>query len=168
VTKLFPKYEAVIASNRNMVAAYRNLGNCKLLTGSIEEAISLEQHAIRISPGDPQMGWMCWRIGTAHLLLSRVDEAIGWLERARRDEVAFRGRVNSWLASGYALKGEVDRAAAELTEARRLSNHFSSIARLRVAGGAAGAPGYWGVPKVRALFEATYFAGLRRAGIPEA
>jgi hypothetical protein len=26
---------------------------------------------------------------------------------------------------------------------------------------------YLGVPKVRALFEATYFAGLRKAGMPE-
>ena len=25
----------------------------------------------------------------------------------------------------------------------------------------------WGVPKVRALFEATYFVGLRKAGMPE-
>lgn len=25
----------------------------------------------------------------------------------------------------------------------------------------------WGVAKVRALFEATYFAGLRKAGMPE-
>jgi hypothetical protein len=27
--------------------------------------------------------------------------------------------------------------------------------------------GYYGVPKVRALFEATYFAGLRKAGMAE-
>jgi hypothetical protein len=27
--------------------------------------------------------------------------------------------------------------------------------------------GYWGVPKIRALFEATYFVGLRKAGVPE-
>jgi hypothetical protein len=27
--------------------------------------------------------------------------------------------------------------------------------------------GYWGVPKIRALFEATYSAGLRKAGMPE-
>jgi hypothetical protein len=25
----------------------------------------------------------------------------------------------------------------------------------------------WGVPKIRALFEATYFAGLHKAGMPE-
>jgi hypothetical protein len=27
--------------------------------------------------------------------------------------------------------------------------------------------GNWGVPKIRALFEATYFVGLRKAGMPE-
>jgi len=27
--------------------------------------------------------------------------------------------------------------------------------------------GYGGVPKVRAQYEATYFAGLRKAGVPE-
>jgi len=35
------------------------------------------------------------------------------------------------------------------------------------AAGTVGGLGYWGVPKVRALFEATYFAGLRKAGMPE-
>ena len=27
--------------------------------------------------------------------------------------------------------------------------------------------GYFGVPEIRALFQATYFAGLRKAGMPE-
>jgi len=27
--------------------------------------------------------------------------------------------------------------------------------------------GYFGVPKIRAMLEATYFAGLRKAGLPE-
>ena len=39
-------------------------------------------------------------------------------------------------------------------------DRFSSIARLR-------AVQYFGVPKIRALFEATYFVGLRLAGMPE-
>jgi hypothetical protein len=39
---------------------------------------------------------------------------------------------------------------------------FSSIARLKAV------PGTWsGAPKTHALFEATYFAGLRKAGLPE-
>ena len=32
---------------------------------------------------------------------------------------------------------------------------------------AATAPGNWGVPKTRALIEASLFAGLRKAGMPE-
>jgi hypothetical protein len=61
----------------------------------------------------------------------------------------------------------LDRATAELAEARRLSgdDRYSSIARLKAAGYTGS--GYWGVPKIRAMFEATYFAGLRKAGMPE-
>src|SRR5580692_4206661 len=60
------------------------------------------------------------------------------------------------------LKGETERAVGELAEARRLSSdgRFSSIASLKAAQ-------YFGVPAVRALFEATYLVGLRRAGMPE-
>ena len=55
-----------------------------------------------------------------HLLQSRIDEAIIWLEKARSatPRLPF---VRAFLASAYALKGESERAAAELAEARRLS-----------------------------------------------
>jgi hypothetical protein len=39
---------------------------------------------------------------------------------------------------------------------------FSTIARLKAHPGT-----WWGAPKIRALYEATYFAGLRKAGMPE-
>jgi len=70
--------------------------------------------------------------------------------------------AHSHLASAYALNRETEHAAIELAEARRLSgdHRYSSFARLK-------AVQYWGVPKIRALYEATYFAGLRRAGMPE-
>jgi hypothetical protein len=70
--------------------------------------------------------------------------------------------IRSWLASTYALKGAIERAANELTEARRLlgEGSFSSITDMK-------AGGWWGVQKIRTLFEATYFAGLRKAGMPE-
>jgi hypothetical protein len=72
--------------------------------------------------------------------------------------------VRSGLAAAYALRGNTERAAAELAEARRRSGGdlFSSIAHLKAHPGA-----WWGVPKVRALFETTYFAGFRKAGMPE-
>jgi hypothetical protein len=70
--------------------------------------------------------------------------------------------IRAHLASAYALKGETERAAAELAEARRLTadNRYSSIAHLK-------ATVCYGMPKVRALFETTFFAGLRKAGMPE-
>jgi hypothetical protein len=36
----------------------------------------------------------------------------------------------------------------------------STIADIKVTG-------YWGPPKIRALYEAVYFAGLRKLGVPE-
>jgi adenylate cyclase len=161
-----PEFETAIALNRNWPLAIASLGWCKFLTGSIEEAIPLHEQAIRLSPGDHLIGIWYQRIGVAHLLQSRTDEAIAWLKKARNTDAGHPQR-HAWLASAYALKGETDRAASELAEARRLtSNRYSSIARL-TASGFLGTRNYWGVPKVRALFEATYFAGLRKAGMTE-
>ena len=72
--------------------------------------------------------------------------------------------ITTASAAAYALRGETERAAAELAESRRLDGGelFSSIANLKAHPGA-----WWGVPKTRALYEATYFAGLRKAGLPE-
>ena len=69
---------------------------------------------------------------------------------------------HAYLASAYALKGETGRATAELDQAQALASddRYSSIARLR-------AVGPFGGSKIRALFEATYFVGLRKAGMPE-
>jgi len=73
-----------------------------------------------------------------------------------------RPDVHANLASAYALHGETERAITELAEARRLNSddRYASVARLKAIGN-------FGVPKIRALFEATYFAGLRKAGMPE-
>ena len=156
-----PEYETAIALNRNWVFAYVALGACKLLTGEIEEAIPLAEQAIRLSPRDPNIGIMYDRIGYVHLLQSRIDQAILWCEKARSANPA-HPLYRAHLASAYALKGETERAAAELAEARRLTadSRYSSIAHLKAAVS-------YGVPKVRALFETTFFAGLRKAGVPE-
>jgi adenylate cyclase len=126
-----------IAFDRNWVRAYPLLGGYKLFTGSIEETIPLAEQAIRLSPRDPVIGVWYMRIGQVHLLQSRIDEAVIWVEKARR-------------------------AVPAHAEARRLSgeDRFSSLARLN-------ATWHYGVPKIRALFETTFIKGLRLAGMPE-
>jgi len=152
-----PEYERALALDRNLVAALSGLAWCKLNGGSIEDVIPLAEEAIRLSPRDPLIGVRYLLIGTVHLLQSHLDEAIVWFEKARSDMPA-APFVRSRLASAYALRGETERAAAELAEARRLSGEhlFSSIANLKT---------YPNAPKIRALYDATYFAGLRKAGM---
>jgi len=158
-----PECEAALALDRNSVYALANLGWGKLYAGSIEEVIPLVEEAIRLSPRDPFIGWFYYSIGTVHLLQSGTDEAIVWLEKGRSAMPAVPF-PRSRLAAAYAIRGEPERAAAELAEARRLDGGdlFSSIAHLKAYHGA-----WLGVPKTRALYETTYFAGLRKAGMPE-
>jgi tetratricopeptide (TPR) repeat protein len=155
------EFETVIGFDRNWTYAIFMLGQCKFLTGSIEAAIPAAEQAIRLSPRDPAIGLWYWQIGMVHMLQSRTDEAIVWFERARRANPGFR-LPHAYLASAYALKGEMGRAAEELAEARRVTadDRYSSISRLRTNE-------YYGVPKVVDLFEGTYFAGLRKAGVPQ-
>ncbi len=159
-----PEYEAVIALNRNSASAYANLGQCKFYTGSLEEVIPLVEQAVRLSPRDPVLNTWYQRIGQVHMLQSHTDEAILWLEKARSANPAHPG-VRAELAAAYGINGKIERAAAELAEARRLSgdpNRFSTIADLRSRPNRIAM-----APRTRALYEATYDAGLRKAGMPE-
>jgi tetratricopeptide (TPR) repeat protein len=153
--------ETVLALDRNAVSALGGLAWCRFFTGSIQEVIPLLEQAIRLSPRDPQMAVWHHRIGSVHLLASRTEEAIVWFEKARNANPE-HSSPHIYLASAYAIIGQTERAAAELAEARILvrDGRFSSIAHLKTSE-------YFGVPKVRTLFEATYFTGLRLAGMPE-
>jgi TolB-like protein/Flp pilus assembly protein TadD len=156
-----PEYEAAIAVNRNSVVGISALGLCKFFVGAIEEAIPAQELAIRLSPRDPRLPNWYWRIGMVHLLQSRNDEAILWLEKARNANPRLAG-PHAWLASGYALQGNTESATAELAEARRLSGDKRYIS---IASHKAAQP--FIVPKILDLAERTFFAGLRKAGVPE-
>jgi adenylate cyclase len=78
-----PEYEIVLAVNHNWGDAIGSIGRCKIYTGLIEEGIAAQQQAIRLSPRDPQIWIWYFRIGEGHLLLSRIDHAIVWLEKSR-------------------------------------------------------------------------------------
>jgi adenylate cyclase len=113
-----PQYETAVALNRNWLEALTALGYCRFLTGAIEETIPAQEQAIRISPGSYRAAFWYWRIGMAHMLLSRTGEATSALEKACSINPRLAG-PHAWLASAYALSGEPERATAELAEARR-------------------------------------------------
>ena len=162
-----PEFERAIAADRNFAAAYGNLGWCKFLTGSIDEMIPLAEQAIRLSPRDPFVGTLYGRIGHARLLQSRTGEAIAWFKKALIARPIGRLKiVHLFLASAYALQGETELAASELAQARRLFKpdtfNISWIRSHMMYRPEPGPP-----PAIRALDDRTYFAGLRKAGMPE-
>jgi len=69
---------------------------------------------------------------------------------------------NAWLASAYALNGDIERANAALVAARRLSpdNRYDSITRFKLMQSL-------GSANINALAETTFLAGLRQAGVPD-
>jgi adenylate cyclase len=157
-----PEYEIFLESDRNSEVATFSLGICKVLVGSVDEAIPILQQSIRLDPRNPFIVYRYDWLGSAYLLQGRTKDAIIWFEKACSINPGIAG-PHAHLAAAYGLKGETQRAAAELGQAQTRSgdNSYSSIAHLTAA------QFYLGVPKIRALFETTYFAGLRKAGMPE-
>jgi adenylate cyclase len=157
-----PEFEIALSADRNNPFALGELSTCKYLTGgSDQEAIALTGQAIRLSPRDPGVWWWYTWIGFVHLLQSRVDEAIAWLEKGRSERPKAYP-PHYFLAAAYGFKGERDRARAELAEAIKLtgSARYSSVARHR-------ANGDLYTPALRDRWETVYFPGIRNAGLPE-
>jgi TolB-like protein/cytochrome c-type biogenesis protein CcmH/NrfG len=156
-TEAISEYEAVLALDRNSANAMAAIGRCKTYIGPVDDAILAQQQAIRLSPRDPQLFNWYFRVGEAHLIQSRVDQAIDWLEKARSGSPAV-WYVHAWLAAAYAHNGDLKSARAELATAMTLQGSgfergIGHIAERFVA------------PEIRARFETTILAGLRLAGL---
>ena len=150
------EHETANAINRSWPHIYGSLSDCKFWSGSIEEAIPIAEQAMAISPIDAFRASWYLSIGRVHLVRSRTNEAVAWLEKTNSANSEFP-TAHAWLASAYALNGEIERAAAELAHARSLSRdgRYSSIARLK-------AFGCLGVPKVRALLRTPFSPACTR------
>ncbi|MBV8119123.1 MAG: winged helix-turn-helix domain-containing protein [Alphaproteobacteria bacterium] len=155
------EYETASAMNPDWPGLYAYLSDGKLWTGSVEDAIPLAMQAIQISPDNPEVANWYFGIGRTHLVQARSREALAWLEKTCSANSGLP-TIHAWLASACALDGEIERARSELGQARLLNRdgRYSSISRLKELG-------HLGVPKVRAMLEDTFFAGLRKAGMPE-
>ena len=153
-----PEYETSIALDRSRAPLYAHVGWCKFLTGSIDAVEPYFEQAIRLSPHEPGIAVWHGRVGVAKLLQSQTDEALVWLEQAR-NENARLPFVHAYLAAAYALKGNIQRAREELAEAQQLSPGYANLTQVEKSS-------LYDNPKIRAIAEATYFPGLRRAGMP--
>jgi adenylate cyclase len=159
-----PEYETMLAANPNDVPALANLAWCKFMTGAEEEAIPLLEKAIRLSPRDPGLYVQYFRLGIVHFFRGRMNEAILWLEEARRANPSF-AVAHSLLAAAYGLKGDAARAGAELAEYDEAAkghadNRFATIALVRKNGDL-------NTPALHDRFERLLITGLRKAGMPE-
>src|SRR5260370_40939191 len=92
------------------------------------------EQAISISPHDVFGATWYFSIGRVHLLQSRTNEAIVWLEKTLSANSEFP-TIHAWLASAYALRGEIERAAFQLAEARGLSRDGRYFKHRPVEGG---------------------------------
>jgi tetratricopeptide (TPR) repeat protein len=158
-TEAISEYEAVLALDRNFASALSSLGRCKTYIGPVDDAILAQERAIRLSPRDRALCNWYFRIGEAHLLQSRIDQAIDWLEKARSGTPAV-WYMHAWLDAAYAHKGDLKHARAELAEAMTLQR--SGLER-----GIAHIAERFVAPEISACFEATILAGLCHAGLPE-
>ncbi|HEY1299484.1 MAG TPA: adenylate/guanylate cyclase domain-containing protein [Stellaceae bacterium] len=154
-----PEYETAIALDRSRAPAYAHVGWCKFLSGTLDGAIPAIERAIRLSPHEPAIAAWYGRIGVMELLEGNTDAAVGHLEKAN-SENARLPFVHAYLAAAYARRGDTERAAEELGEARRLSASYASLATVEKSI-------WYRNAKIRTLAEANYFPALRRAGMPE-
>jgi adenylate cyclase len=140
--------DAGLAIDPNFVRLYVARALAENFLGRFEQAISDVQHAMRLSPHDPEVG--VWRglLGMAELGQQHYDAAVD--EEHRAIDGGFRPfYVYSDLAAAYALSGKMDEAMTALAEARRL-NPKLTVKWLQSIG--------WNILTLE---------GLRKAGLPE-
>lgn len=152
--------ETAIALDRNDAIAFFQLGVTLMYLGRPEVAISHIEKSIRLNPRDPNLGGYCWALGSCHLLLGHVDQAIDLLRTARAQNPRF-WYIHAALAGALGLKGDLDEAKVALADGIKLRPEINSLAQWRTHAPWNTNSEYW------ALREKTFNVGLRRAGLPE-
>jgi tetratricopeptide (TPR) repeat protein len=153
------EYETVIALYPMAASTRSHLARAKILIGEPAEAIPLLEEAIRISPRDPSIGFMHYRLGLANLLIGNTDEATRWYKKA---VLTYYEPADAYaeLAAALSLKGDKAGAQAALAEAAKLNPHETTLAWMRKNS-------LSNRPKFVELRERTLIEGLRKAGMPE-
>ncbi len=148
--------DKVIAIDPLWQRPYGFKATLKNLTGRPAEALPLVDYAVSIDPENA--GWPLRVACQAHMLLGQYEKAIANCEKAAGSEP-----TDWWtamiLAASYAQLGEMKKAVAAKDLALRSVPEYS-IARLQ-------ATMVSDVPAYLKMAETTWYAGLRKAGLPE-
>jgi TolB-like protein len=146
--------DEALAVNPNHAHAYLQSGVVRVRAGDTEVAIKHLNHAIRLSPRDSRGYAIFQALALAHHRCGDLELACDWASRAVRHNPNY---LPGWsvLASSTALTGRDAEAKAAVEALNKLDPQFS-ISRLNRRYPAA----------VRDRF-ATYYEGLRRAGVPD-
>lgn len=140
--------------NPNLASAWFLGGFLRIWHGESESAIAHFEHAMRLSPVDPELYRMQGGIAMAHLFAGRLDAASAWAERAHGNLSSFL-MVVAILAATHALSGRLDEARRAMAQLRALDPALS-ISNLKD----------W-LPIHRQEHLSLFADGLRKAGLPE-
>jgi adenylate cyclase len=131
-----------------------------MLLGQPEAATPRIETAIRLNPRESGIAGCYWALGTCHVLLGQVDQAIDLLKMSRALN-SQRYFIHLYLAGALGFKGDLEEARTVLAEAIKLKPEVNTLERWRAYSPGITNPQHW------ALVEKTLNAGLRRAGFPD-
>lgn len=146
--------DKALVLNPNLAAAWFLGAFQRISRGEPDVAIERFQHAMRLSPLDPEMVRMQAGMALAHLLAGRFDMALSWAEKAVRELPSF-AMARSVIAASHALAGRADEAKQAMQRLRQL-NPALRLSNLKD----------W-IPFRRPQDLALFADGLRKAGLPE-
>jgi TolB-like protein/Tfp pilus assembly protein PilF len=147
------EYRRALELNPNFAAARGYLGLALALDGRSDEAIENIEHAMRMSPRDPQNSLFNTGLAAAHYLAGRYPEAVGFARRSwqQREGLIAGNRI---LVASLAQAGQIDEARAALQRLKETHPNISIA---------------WIEKHVPYTAEpmAQFVAGMRKAGVPE-
>lgn len=146
--------DKALVLNPNLAAAWFLGAFQRIARGEPDVAIERLQHAMRLSPLDPEMVRMQAGMAAAHLMAGRFDVASSWAERSLRELPSF-AMVWGISAASYALAGRGDEARRAIQYLRQV-DPLMCISNLKD----------W-IPLRRTQDLELFADGLRKAGLPE-
>ena len=146
--------DRALALNPNLAAAWFLSGFARIWRGEHKDAIERFEHAMRLSPLDPEIFRVQAGLATAHLMAGQFDAASTLAKKAYRDMPSFL-IVTATIAASHALAGRTEEAQRSMLQLRNLDPALR-LSNLKD----------W-LPFQRPADFTTFAEGLRRAGLPD-